>query len=217
MAKRFTFKKLMLLMISSGVFFASPHINAAAFQLFEQDGASIGNYHAGRSAVAEDASTAFYNPAGLVRIKNQQLVLGLDPVVTDIKFHGTVDVNTVGLGTVGPVSAPAQGGGLNFVPDLNYAAPITDRFVFGFSIVAPFGLKTDYGTTSFTRYASTLTSLQVIDFSPSLGIALTDKFSIGAGVDIERSSAEFDLVAGNSLLNSILGSIVDINLHQICE
>ncbi len=210
MSKQFTFKKLLFLMLSSGACIASPYVNAAAFQLFEQDGASVGNYHAGRAAIAEDASTAFYNPAGLVRIKNQQLVLGLDPIITDIEFHGTVDVNTVGLGTVGPMPAAAQAGGLNFVPSLNYAAPIvTDWLVFGFSIVAPFGVKTDYGTNSFARYAATLTSLQVIDFVPSLGVAFNDKFSMGVGIDIERSSAEFDLVAGNSLINAILGSNAD--------
>lgn len=196
-------------MSAAGIFSVSPFAHAGAFQLWEQDGASIGNYHAGRAAIAEDASTSFYNPAGLVRIKNQQVVLGVDPVITDIRFHGSVDVDTVGIGSVGPSYTGSQGGGLNVIPSLNYAAPLSDRFVFGFSIVAPFGSKTDYSQTFITRYAATLTSFQVVDFSPSLGAAITDKFSIGAGLDIERANAEFDLVAGNSLINAILGSNMD--------
>src|SRR5688572_13402266 len=69
---------------------------ASGFQLWEQDAASIGNYHAGIAAEAADASTAFYNPAGLVRIPNQQFVLGTDVILPSIKYTGTVNVNTLG-------------------------------------------------------------------------------------------------------------------------
>ena len=173
---------------------------AAAFQLWEQDGASIGNYHAGRAATAEDASTAFYNPAGLVRIKNQQVVFGLVPVVTDIKFRGTVDLlNTADPGNIlrsGNQPAVAQGGTFNLIPDLHYAAPINDVLVFGLSMAAPFGLATDYGSSSVARYAATRTALEMVDISPSFGVSLTDRLSLGAGFDAEHASAEFDTVAG---------------------
>ncbi len=209
MAKRFTIKKLLFLLLSSGIVCVSPSVSASVYQLWEQDGASVGNYHAGRAASAEDASIAYYNPAGLVKIKNQQLVIGVDPIATDIIYRGTINVATAGVGTVGATPASAQGGGLTIVPDLNYAAPISDRFVFGFSIVKPFGLNTSYGTQSFTRYAATLSELQVVDFTPSLGVSITDKFSIGAGLDIERASAEFDLAGGNSNLQAVNGSNAD--------
>jgi long-chain fatty acid transport protein len=64
MAKRYSVKKLFLIMSSMGILGASQFTLAGGFQLWEQDGASIGNYHAGRAASAEDASTAYYNPAG---------------------------------------------------------------------------------------------------------------------------------------------------------
>ena len=105
MAQRFAFKKLFMILLSAGMLGLSQQASAAAFQLWELDGASIGNYHAGAAAVAEDASTAFYNPAGLIRIKNQELVLGGDSVVTDIRFKGTVAVNTLFPPTPNPVAA----------------------------------------------------------------------------------------------------------------
>jgi long-chain fatty acid transport protein len=201
MAKRFTFKRLFILMSSAGVLSFSQYAMASAFQLNEQDGASVGNYHAGRAASAEDASTAFYNPAGLTKIHNQQLVISADPVLTNVIFRGTVDVNTeVSTGNFvsgGPVPATAQGGGFNLIPAFHYAAPITDKLVIALSAFSPFGLKTDYGRVEYTRYAATLTSLKVVDFSPSFGYAITDKFSVGAGLDIQRANAQFSLVAGN--------------------
>lgn len=197
--RRFKWNRVFLL--SAAGFAGIPHAAlAAAFQLWEQDGASIGNYHAGRAATAEDASTAYYNPAGLVRIKNQQVVFGLVPVVTDIKFRGTV--NLVNTGTPGVTlqtgnqPAVVQGGTFNLIPDLHYAAPISDRIVFGFSIAAPFGLATDYGTGTIAQYAATRTAFEMVDISPSLGVALTEKLSLGAGFDAEHATGEFDTIAG---------------------
>src|SRR5258707_8959059 len=39
--------------------------HAAAFALIEQNASGLGNSYAGAAAVAEDASTIYYNPAGM--------------------------------------------------------------------------------------------------------------------------------------------------------
>lgn len=215
MTKRYYFQRLFLLMSTAGLLAISTQTLAGAFQLWEQDGASVGNYHAGRAAEAPDASTAYYNPAGLIRIHNQEAVFALDPVLTDFKFRGTVGVATQGIGTMGPQPVTTQGGNFSLLPSLNYAAPLDDRVVFGFSIVSPFGLKTDYGVNTFARYAATLTSLQVVDISPTLGVAINDKFSVGFGPDFEHVRGEFDLVAGNPLLNQIFASNMDTSSENV--
>ena len=48
---------------------------AAFFQLQENSGSGIGNAFAGGAAVAEDASTVWYNPAGMTRLKGPQFVI----------------------------------------------------------------------------------------------------------------------------------------------
>jgi long-chain fatty acid transport protein len=198
MTKRFTVRRIFLLMSAAGLLTLSQTSMATGYQLWEQDAASLGNYHAGRAAIAEDASTAFYNPAGLVRIHNQQIIIGLIPVLTNMTFRGTVN-NTTLVGTT-PISsgnrfATANGGGIGILPDFHYAAPITDKLVFGLSAVTPFGLRTFYGYDSYTRYSATDTSLKLIDISPSLGYAVTDKLSVGAGLDFEHARARFNLMA----------------------
>ncbi len=170
---------------------------ASGFQLFEQDGASVGNYHAGYAALANDASTAFYNPAGINRIKTQQLVISADSVMTDFKYQGTIAVNMIDDNVVRPVTA--QGGNYGFVPALHYVAPISDLVGFGFSIDVPFGLKTTFGRTTIIQYAATTTAATVVDVSPSFGLQLTDKGSFGFGLDIQRMDAEFDQVGGVGL------------------
>ncbi len=179
-------KKLAWLLMATG---CTGSVMASGFQLWGQDAGSIGNYHAGRAAIAEDASTNVYNSAGLTRIHNQQLLLGIVPTTMDIRFRGTVAVNTLGTG---PQAVTAQGGTFNFLPYEHYAAPLADNLVFGLSATMPYSSKTNYGLTSNAQYAATLSSIQVIDVAPSLGFAYNDKISVGFGLDLEHARGEFD-------------------------
>lgn len=198
--KRFVLRRLTTLLCMTGTLGISSQILAAGFQLWEQDGASIGNYHAGYAALATDASIAFYNPAGITRFKNQQIVFGGVAILSDFNYRGSVTV----ANTFPPPFPPSisetflnvsdQGGTFSLVPSLHYVAPINDCVGFGFSVDVPFGLKTDYGANTPIRYAATLSSLTVVDISPSIGFKVTDKASLGVGFDIQRAFAELNLV-----------------------
>jgi len=192
--KRFYVRPLLIALCAAGITVLSVESFGSGFQLFEQDGASVGNYHAGYAAEAADASTAFYNPAGITRFQNQQIVIAGVGVATNVKYKGTVAVNTIttldGQPQVFPVTS--QGGVFAFVPAVHYVTPLSERVGFGFSIDVPFGLKVDYGRSTQLRYASTLSSVQVIDISPTLAIKATDKLSFGAGPDIQSMRGEFN-------------------------
>lgn len=191
--KRFVMRRLVIALCASGMFGLSTQVAASGFQLWEQDGASVGNYHAGYAAEADNASTAWYNPAGITRIKNQQFTLGGVGIATDFEYKGDVGVNTLFTPSQ-PQNVAVQGGTFSIVPNMHYVAPLNDWLGFGFSVDVPFGLKTDYGTSTELKYAATLSSITVVDISPSLGIQLTDKASIGIGFDVQKASAELDAV-----------------------
>lgn len=187
-------RRLIPVICASVVASISSNAPASAYQLWEQDVVSVGNYHAGYAALANDASTSWYNPAGIPRIQNQQLVVGLIPIVPSFKYRGTVNV----IESIPPdrffSGVTAQGGTFNLVPNLHYVAPITECIGFGFDVTVPFGLKTDYGRSTPLEYAATLTSITVVNISPALGFRVTDKASFGVGFDIQRTEAEFDSV-----------------------
>jgi long-chain fatty acid transport protein len=208
MRKRFAVRKLFHLMcVSGGILGLSSNAMASAFQLFEQDGASVGNYHAGRSAELNDASAAFYNPAGITRIHNQQIVIGDVGILSELKYRGTtnlylslpgnanfgVPAQIAPIGTT--LNSVAQGGAFTQVPNLYYVAPIRDYLAVGLSINVPFGLRTDYGRNTAVRYTATKSEIQVVDISPAIGFNVTKQFSLGAGFDIQRMSAQFDQMA----------------------
>ncbi len=190
MSKKLTVKKLFLFMAAAGMVKISTPVFASGFQLWESDAVNIGDYHAGNAAIADDASTSFNNPAGLIKIPQQQLIAGGSAILTNFKFDGTVQTSIPGFPA--PVQPTvSQGGGFNFVPFFHYSSPFNEKTAFGFSVVVPFGLKTDYGISSLVRYSAMLSSIKVIDYAPAIAYAFNSKWSLGLGLDIEHMYGEF--------------------------
>lgn len=154
-------KTLSVLIVPFLSFLPFSQTQAALSQQINQDAASLGDAQAGGAASALDASTAFYNPAGLVRIHQQQAVMGDNAVM--------------------PTYNVGEDDGAEFyqLPFVHYAAPISDRWSFGFSASSPFSMHTRW--TNMTT-----TDVDTYDISPSLAYAVTDKFSLGWGYDFVR-------------------------------
>ena len=65
----------------------------SGFALIENSASGMGNAFAGGSAIAEDASTIVFNPAGMSRLKGTQLVVAGHYVAPYAKFtdNGSTD------------------------------------------------------------------------------------------------------------------------------
>ena len=181
---------------------SSTEIFAGAFQLWEESAGSLGDYHAGGAAEADDASSIFYNPAGMSRIKNQQFSFGVALIDLGIQFNGSTYL--YGTSTpLGTTTAPVPGDTFNIVPNIHYVYPIDNHWAVGFEETSPFGLSTDYHDTvhednrlnDFVDWAATQTELVTINFNPSVSYAFNDHFSVGMGVDVMYGQATYDNVA----------------------
>lgn len=172
---------------------------ASSFQLWEQNVTNIENFHAGRAVLASDASTNYDNPAGITRIKNQQVVAGGASILTDVNYTGNVDFCLITICT--PYSqGRVQGGSFTLIPNFHYVAPLGPLSAVGISVVSPYGSDVEYGQNSFVATVTTRARLAVVDIAPSLGFNLTNKLSLGLGFDIEKMSAEFNTILMNSLV-----------------
>lgn len=190
--KRINLRSIAIKLCAFSIAAVSAQANASGFQLWEQDAASIGNFHAGYAAKAEDASTAFYNPAGLSRLDHKQVIFGATAIAPSFKYKGNVSLNVINNFELLPTVA--QGGVFKTVPMFHYAAPINDRIGFGLSIVVPFGLATNYGQSTPMRYAATESSVFVVDTSPVISYKVTKDLSVGAGPDFQYMQGEFDQI-----------------------
>lgn len=175
-------KKAMLkTTLGLAVTLASSQLFAAGFALNEQSISGMGTGFAGRSSSADDASTVYGNPAGMSRIKREQVTGGVAAInaKTDISGRGTFGGSNDG--DMVPVVA---------VPMGYYVKPIDDHWAFGFGMYAPFGLVTDYESGFAGRYWGDKSQVQVITLQPTVSYAFNDKVSIGFGPTINRIDGE---------------------------
>ncbi len=159
---------------------------ASGFALIEQSASQQGNAFAGGAAFANDASTIFFNPAGMTRLP-AQFVGGVHYVEPSAKFGGTAtDIfgNPVSGGNGG------DAGGAGFVPNLYITAPLGNGLVAGLGINAPFGLSTEYDDDWKGRYQAIESEVRTVNFNPSLAYKLNNHLSIGVGVSIQYIDAK---------------------------
>src|SRR2546422_552040 len=112
----------------------STQAGAVGFALEHQSVSNLGYAFAGGAASAEDASTIFFNPAGMTRLPGRQVVLGLNAIYGSAHFSNQ--------GTMSPAGPafPITGGdggnpvGLNWVPNLYYATDIARDLKAGIGI-----------------------------------------------------------------------------------
>lgn len=187
-------QKLALMGAFTAMSVASTSAMAAGFQLYEESAAGTGDYHAGYAAEADDASTEFYNPAGMVRLKHTEASAGAVLIPLDANFKGTV---TQMLGTPPtPFGSAAtdwvSGSTTNFIPNIHLVMPFKERWAVGFGVTVPFGLATNYPAGGTSSYGATVTRLEAINFNPNIAFAVTDKFSLAAGVDVVYGTASYD-------------------------
>ena len=81
------------------LFLASRGAQAAGLWLYEQGTPDVGTATAGMAARANDAATAFANPAGMTRLEGSQAMVGIQPIFGDMEFD--VDAATFGGGDGG--------------------------------------------------------------------------------------------------------------------
>lgn len=175
--------------LGMAVALASSQLLASGFALNEQSVSGMGNGFAGRSSAAEDASTIYGNPAGMSRLKRQQVTVGGAAVIakSDISGPGS----NLGGETDGDM-VPVVG-----VPMGYYVKPIDEHWSVGFGVYVPFGLVTDYGSDDAARYWGKKSHVEVVTFQPTVSYAFNDKVSIGIGPTFNRIKGEL----GSSLIN----------------
>lgn len=201
-------QKPMVTRISAAVIavLAAGAAQAGSFSLYtESSVVAMGNYAAGIAAEAADASTGWYNPAGLALIHEQQAVMGGAGVFPSSKLSGTSTFATPGRPNFVESYTNLQGARSAFIPSFHYAKPIGENATVGLSVIAPFGLSTDWDRNGPLRYAATYSELLTTNISPEIGGKLSEHFALGAGLDFQYASVKFNRMLGLPTIMPLLG------------
>ncbi|HTY04221.1 MAG TPA: outer membrane protein transport protein [Rhodocyclaceae bacterium] len=170
---------------------------ASGFQLLEQNASGIGNAFAGSAAVAENASTVFFNPAGMTQLEGRNVSFGAAAINTSYKFSNRSSNVATGLTTAGD---GGDGGGLGVVPNGYFSMAVTKDLYFGLGIGAPFGLKTEYDNPWMGAAQSLKFDVQTLNVNPSVAYRVNDTVSLGFGLDWQKLDATYKRLATTGLM-----------------
>lgn len=164
--------------------------SAASFQVWEQNASGIATSFAGSAAVADNASTNFYNPAGLTQLQGLQISGGVVGLKSNIEY-----------GQSGGNAGEAQ-----LMPNFYVSAPLSKDLYFGFGVSRPFALSTEYDAGWAGQTRALKSEIKTINYNPSLAYRLNDKVSLGFGLNYQKLDAEFtSTLASTSGSDSALG------------
>ena len=171
---------------------ASNSAAAAGYALIEQSITGLGRAFSGSAAVADDASTIFFNPAGMTNLSRKEMNMGLNLIAPRAEFS---DRGSNANGTPLTGGDGSNAGELAAVPNFYYAHPLNDKTVVGIGVGAPFGLVTDYGDSWQGRYHAIRSDLLTININPSIAFKTTEKLSLGFGINLQYIDLELSQAA----------------------
>lgn len=165
----------------------SASVSAAAFQLMEQNASGLGVSYAGSAASAENASTIFFNPAGMALLPGRQLSLGISAVGPNYRFRNQGSYAGPGLNG----SDGGNAGSWAALPNAYLSWQVTPQWHLGLGISSPFGLATKYEDPDWIgRFHALKTEIRTVNINPALAYRLNDKVALGLGVNYQRVDAE---------------------------
>ncbi len=193
---RFTPVAVAMLLTTAG------SVHASGFALIEQSASGMGNAFAGGSAVAEDASTIYFNPAGMMRLgEGDQIVAGLHLISPKADF-----TNDASAGWGGPyvLTGSDSSGGVNgLVPNFYWSTDVEEGIKFGIGVNAPFGLSTKYDDNWIGRYHAIESALTTVNINPAFAFNVSENVSAGFGLNIQYVDAKLTNAINYNVINSL--------------
>lgn len=198
-------------LVASGAL-VSGHAMAAGFALQNQNGAGTGYAYAGSAAVAEDASTIFFNPAGMTYLAEGHHVTGALTLLDrslEFKDRGTNQLRVAAP----PVPAyplggdGGQAGGQSYVPAAFWTMSITPELRIGLGVSPTFGNATEWDDDFMGRYQGNYSEIKAINVNPSVAWKVNDLVSLGFGVNMVKFEAD---LRGMIPVTAALPATVDV-------
>jgi long-chain fatty acid transport protein len=178
-----------ILVLAAG--FAATTAHGAGFGLIEQSASGMGVAFAGSAARANDPSLQYFNPAGLASVQSTQVsaAVHLIDLTLDFREEPGSMLPPAGLGVLPVGATAADAGDAIPVPNLHFALPLRDGLVAGFSVSAPYGLKTEYPDPWIGRFQGIYTELETINVNPAIGWRVNEFVSVGVGLSWQTADA----------------------------
>jgi long-chain fatty acid transport protein len=141
---------------------------------------------AGAGAIAQDASTAFTNPAGIMLLDESEWMVTGVGVYSSIEFDPQVGTTVTG-------NDGGDAGGFSPGAALFYSNPFSESFGFGFSFNAISAAVLDYDDGFVGRYWAEEVELIIAVAMPSFAYRVNDHWSVSLGLPIAYGQLDMDV------------------------
>lgn len=156
------------------------------------------------TAVADDPSAIFYNPAGLGWQKHFEAQIGSE-------FLSKVKGDFEGANPFPGIGVTEKMHKTTFVvPNIYVVAPLTNEINFGLGINSPYGLGYSWDNPNgFSgRFVSQNAVVQTADLNPVISFQATPSFAIAVGADYRLSKVQLE--RNQPAVNVFTQSVVDV-------
>ena len=169
---------------------SSAYGQCGAICLYEVGHPLQGASSAGAGAAAQDASTAFFNPAGMTRLHDNEIQVGTVFLFGDVEF----DANESKTITEPPGQTGDGGSAGGFTPAGSAYAVMrmTDDLRLGLAFNGLYGGSLNYNDDWVGRTYVTDSSLTALNIEPTVAYRMTDWLSVGAGLNIVYAIFEYE-------------------------
>lgn len=148
------------------------------------------------TAVVNDATATYHNPAALTVLKNSQIVTLGSIADFNSRFTGQSVQLITGFTQIGNSTVQTR----YFLPSFYFGMPISNKVTLGFGIVYN-NFFNDLSDNSILRYVQSNNHIQNIDFIPAFGIKINDFFALGAGLNFTYVNILLQPISGFPSLN----------------
>lgn len=148
------------------------------------------------TAVVNDATATYYNPAALTLLENTQIIALATRAQLHTQFTGEVTQPMSGFSQTGTNSSHTN----YFLPSGYLGAPISNKFFFGLAVIAN-NFNRDVDQNSILRYVMSDNNIRDIDFVPALAFKLNNYLSLGASLNFSQADFLFTPISGSPRLD----------------
>jgi len=177
----------------ASAFSALPQLaSASGFALIEQSGSGMGNAYAGSAAAAEDASTVYFNPAGMGLLPaGRHLAIAAHYIIPKAQFQNNASISATLFGAPAPTGNGGDAGVPALVPNGYFTMNLSDKMRFGVGVNVPFGLSTEYESEWIGRFQGIKSEVMTLNINPAISFKASDTVSLGFGLNYQSIKAEF--------------------------
>lgn len=183
--------KIIGLSVAAALAAMTGQAGASGFQLMEQNASGLGNAYAGQAAAAENASTIFFNPAGMTRLQGRQISGAINLIRPSSEFSNS-GTSTAPAALPSPGGNGGDSGSWAAVPNMYMSWQLDPQWWVGVGVSVPFGLGIEYDAGWFGRFQVRKAEIKTIDINPSVAYKLSDAVSIGGGLSFQRAEVTIE-------------------------